>query len=296
MAYFDRTLLQAVWVWILKRKPGACVKTCVKTCVTLHNEDCVEGMKNQVATSFVDTCVTSPPYNIGVKYNTYNDSQKRLEYLEWCKTWTDEVYRVLKPDGSFFLNLGACPRDPFLPYELVLQLRNRWKLQNTFHWVKSITIDGPPLVSKGHFKPINSNRFVNECHEFVFHLTKTGSVRLNRLAVGVPYADQSNIKRWKHTTGKNLRCRGNVWFIPYKTIQSRDSQRPHPATFPVDLVAKCLALHGSNKSTTVVLDPFFGTGTSALAAIDYGANEFIGYEIDPCYAQYAQQQVNKQIQ
>lgn len=250
-------------------------------------------MRNCVPPWSIDACVTSPPYNIGVKYRTYNDSQKRSDYLKWSKTWTDEVYRVLKPDGSFFLNLGACPRDPFLPYELILQLRQNWKLQNTFHWVKSVTIDGPPIVSKGHFKPINSNRFVNDCHEFVFHLTKSGNVPIDRLGVGVPYADPSNVKRWAHTSGRNLRCRGNVWFIPYKTIQSKDKQRPHPATFPVELVTKCLKLHGLKPGMTV-LDPFLGTGTSAIGAMSCGAGEFIGFENDGYYADYAKKQIEQQ--
>ena len=55
--------------------------------------------------------------------------------------------------------------------------------------------------SFGHFKPINSPRFLNDCHEYVFHFTKSGRVELNRLALGVPYQDKSNIGRWSHTRG-----------------------------------------------------------------------------------------------
>jgi len=64
-------------------------------------------------------------------------------------------------------------------------------------------------VSVGHFKPINSKRFLNDCHEFVFHFTKSGKAPVDRLAVGVPYADKSNISRWFHTEGKDKRCSGN---------------------------------------------------------------------------------------
>jgi len=73
------------------------------------------------------------------------------------------------------------------------------------HWIKSIAIsqddvgDYPGIegdVAVGHYKPINSKRFINDCHEYIFHFTHKGNVRLDRLAVGVPYQDKSNIDRW----------------------------------------------------------------------------------------------------
>ena len=81
----------------------------------------------------------------------------------------------------------------------------------------------------------------------------------------MPYQDKSNIARWGHTGGADLRCRGNNWFIPYETINSRDKDRPHPATFPVALVEQCIRLHGKGAATRL-LDPFLGIGTSAIAA------------------------------
>ncbi len=99
-------------------------------------------------------------------------------------------------------------------------------------------------LAVGHYKPINSARFVNDCHEFVFHFTPDGRTPLDRRAIGVRYQDESNIARWQ-TGGTNRRCRGNTWFIPYETIQSRDKDRPHPATFPPRLADYCLRLHGS---------------------------------------------------
>ena len=161
------------------------------------------------------------------------------------------------PEGSFFLNIGAAPADPFLPHQVVLELSDLFCLQNTLHWIKSITvetIDGD-TVSAGHFKPINSKRFVNDCHEYVFHLTHEGDVPVDRRGVGVPYVHKSNIGRWKHTEGHDKRCRGNTWFVPYKTIVSRDKDRPHPATFPVQLAEYCLRLHGKNPQDTTLLDP-----------------------------------------
>ena len=54
----------------------------------------------------------------------------------------------------------------------------------------------------GHFKPIRSPKFLNGCQEFVFHFTKTGRVKIDRLSIGVPYQHKSNIKRWNHTQGR----------------------------------------------------------------------------------------------
>ena len=227
----------------------------------------------------VDLVVTSPPYNLGVRYGKYSDREDRRSYLEWCTQWAAEIRRVLKPNGSFFLNIGAAPSNPMLPHEIVFQLRDVFVLQNTIHWVKSIAIDDRTL---GHFKPISSKRFLNDCHEYIFHFTKTGRVEIDRLAVGVPYQDKSNISRWSHTTGRDKRCRGNTWFIPYQTIQSREKERPHPATFPVQLAESCIKLHGAARVKTM-LDPFLGIGNSAVAAKNRGVKKFTGFEIDETY-------------
>ncbi len=232
----------------------------------------------------IDLVVTSPPYNLGIAYRKYSDRADRAAYLQWCAEWSAEVRRLLKPTGSFFLNVGASPSNPMLPHELLMQMRDHFVLQNTIHWIKAITIDdenGAPL-SRGHFKPINSRRFLNDCHEYVFHLTLSGNTPIDRLALGVPYADKSNIARWSHTRGSDRRCRGNTWFIPYETIRSRDKQRPHPATFPVRLVENCIRLHGLT-SDLVMLDPFLGIGSSGVAAQKCGVKNFIGFEIDDVY-------------
>ncbi len=260
----------------------------------LIHADCVEGMRGMEEES-VDVVVTSPPYNLGVDYGAYDDRSPREEYLAWSREWAAEVKRVLKEDGSFFLNVGASPADPFLPHELALEFRDLFELQNTFHWIKSITVEpkNAPALSAGHFKPINSKRFVTDCHEFVFHWTKTGHVELDRLAIGVPYQDKSNIARWGHTGGKDVRCRGNNWFIPYKTIQSRAGERPHPATFPAELAKWCVQLHGKGKDT-VMLDPFVGIGHSAMAASEWGVAGFTGFDIDEEYLAAAQHRVDEQ--
>jgi site-specific DNA-methyltransferase (adenine-specific) len=108
-------------------------------------------------------------------------------------------------------------------------------------------------------------------------------VKLDRLAIGVPFSDKSNIARRGHAQDK--RCRGDTWFIPYKTVQAKAEKFNHPGTFPLDLPRWCIRLHG--KSGSVVLDPFAGAGTTLLAAQAEGAHG-IGIEIDPIYVAAAQ--------
>lgn len=263
----------------------------MKTDMQLIHGDCLAEMARLEAGAY-DAVVTSPPYNLGIKYNTFKDTSSREDYLAWCRQWVAEVRRVLADDGSFFLNVGAAPANPLMPHQLLLALCDGGEplfvLQNTFHWIKSITVetrDGG-LVSAGHFKPINSKRFVNDCHEYVFHLTKRGDIELDRRAAGVPYVYKCNIARWGHTGGQDLRCRGNTWFIPYDTIQRRDKERPHPATFPVALVEQCVKIHGRGEETRL-LDPFLGIGSSALAARRLGVAKFTGIDLDARYLDVA---------
>ncbi len=265
------------------------------TIMEIHCDDCVKGMR-KIADGSVDVAVTSPPYNLGIAYRSYQDNRERVDYLKWSEIWATEVRRILKADGSFFLNLGAANSDPTLPFEVVLRFsRTMFHLQNTIHWVKSISIpqeDGSTF-SKGHFKPINSPRYLNDGHEYVFHFTKSGNVAIDRLAIGVPYADKSNISRWRHTRGGDRRCGGNVWFVPYRTIRSRAGQRPHPATFPVELAERCILMHG--REGAVVFDPFLGLGASAEASQRQGVDRFIGFEIDSEYADYAAARVGTSV-
>lgn len=258
-----------------------------KTEFILEVRDCVEGMKELPADS-IDVVVTSPPYNLGIRYGKYQDELQREEYLAWSLQWAGQVKRLLKEGGSFFLNLGACPSNPLLPHQLIIELHKLFVLQNTFHWIKSITVEtrSGEQISAGHFKPIQSRRYVTDCHEYVFHLTRTGFVDVDRLGLGVPYADKSNIARWGHTKGRDLRCRGNNWFIPYQTILSRQKERPHPATFPVQLAVNCIKIHGLSQDL-VMLDPFLGIGHSALAAKQCGLQRFYGFELDAGYMDVA---------
>ena len=254
--------------------------------------DCLDILRD-VRPGSVSAIVTSPPYNLGIRYRSYHDALPRASYLEWTRGWVEAAARALGRTGSLFLNVGGKPTDPWTAMDVAETARRHLKLQNTIHWIKSIAIEkeaagaGAALerdIAVGHYKPINSDRFLNDCHEFIFHFTSEGRTPLDRLAIGVPYQDKSNISRWR-SGGSNLRCRGNTWFIPYETIQSRDRERPHPATFPAKVPEMCIRLHGRSRASLVV-DPFVGLGSTAVACARLGVN-FLGIDLDKHYLREA---------
>jgi site-specific DNA-methyltransferase (adenine-specific) len=227
----------------------------------------------------IDVVVTSPPYNIGLRYRSYDDGGDRAEYLAWLREVAALLKRALKGDGSFFLNIAGTNSDPWIAADAANAMRDLFTLQNSIVWVKSVSIGDDTL---GHFKPVNSRRYLNHTHEHVFHFTKAGATPLDRLAVGVPFKDKSNIARFGHA--EDRRCAGDVWFIPYKTIRSKSQRSHHPSPFPVELPERCIRLHGKPGAT--VLDPFLGIGSTLVAAQKLGCRG-IGIELDPDYADAA---------
>lgn len=273
----------------------------------IYNKNCIDFMKELKSNSIeVDIIVTSPPYNIGKNYgNFYNDNKPRNEYLNFIDEVCQMMKKILKDDGSLFLNIGNKPSDQWIASDIANITRKYFVLQNKIIWTKSISIEKSDIVKQyyttnvdihaeiisiGHYQPVNSHKYLNNCFEEIFHFTNSGIVKLNKLANGfaVPYADKSNIGRYSN---EDKRDRGNIWFIPYETILSRN-ERPHPAVFPVALPSYCIKLHGYNKQHTIVYDPFIGIGTTALACIDLGIN-YLGTEINKKYIDIAESTINE---
>jgi site-specific DNA-methyltransferase (adenine-specific) len=262
----------------------------------LYHGDCISGIKSKLLEKKIDVVVTSPPYNIGVSYNRYKDTLPRSDYLKFLSNVSIAIKKVLTDDGSFFINVGSKPSDPWIALDVANVLRKYFILQNVIVWVKSIAIPKSDVgsyptitadIAVGHFKPLVSDRFVNDCFEFIFHFTKNGNVKLDKLSIGVPYQDKTNIGRWKRAI-RDIRDRGNTWFIPYETIWDKE-QRPHPSSFPIKLPEMCIKLHGVTKCNSV-LDPFIGIGSTALASIRLGVS-CIGFDIDKRYLEICKQRI-----
>jgi site-specific DNA-methyltransferase (adenine-specific) len=255
-------------------------------------------MSKRLSASSVSVIVTSPPYNLGKRYRSYSDSLQDSAYLKWVEEVAGKCYEVLAESGSFFVNLGNKPSDPWWPIQVASRIRDSgFTLQNTILWVKSIAISRDEVgdysgltqdVAVGHFKPVHSRRYVNGLSEYIFHFTKHGDVPLDKLGVGVPYQDKSNVTRWG-VGSSDLRDRGSVWFIPYETIHRA---RPHPCIFPTKLPEMCVRLHGLSR-TELVVDPFVGTGSTALACDRLGV-DFVGFDIDSHYVEMATAAVRSQ--
>lgn len=243
----------------------------------IYQMDCIKGMNEILSPESVDVIVTSPPYNIGVKYNSHDDNMEFELYLNWMDEFGKAAKRVLKDKGSLFFNIGDRASDELKAFDVAKKINNKnLRLQNTIHWIKSIAVP-EENINIGHYKPINSKLYLNNLHEYIFHFTKNKDVEVDKLAIGVPYADKGNITRWKSVKA-DLRDRGNIWYIPYETVAS---EKEHPAAFPKRLPEMCIKLHGHNKNT-VVLDPFSGSGTTCVVAKEMGC-KYIGFEIDKGY-------------
>jgi len=278
----------------------------------------------------IDICVTSPPYNLNIGYNVYDDNKSREEYLEWIDKFCISLKRCLKDDGHFWFNVGYSNLDPWVGMDVAQIVRKHFVLQNNFVWVKSISIND---ITTGHFKPINSERFSNPTWEHLFHFTKTGDIACDKLSIGVPYMHDSNIDKTSRLKGKivqkmgfknqkefksnatdeqkiifdielrlrlekrkkpsNKRCKGNTWFIPYETVSDKKLQKGnHPAIFPTKLVEDCISFSGIKKG--ILIDPFMGSGTSAIAALKHNLS-YIGYDIDSNYIDFANNRISNFI-
>ena len=227
----------------------------------------------EIESNIIDVIVTSPPYNRNKQYSddsgkVYDDKLPKGEYFELLSRVWKECFRVLKPSGIFFLNIGDAAPDQGLSEEVVqLAVQAGFHRLQTIIWIKS-------FLGKGHFTPSGGLRRLNNIWENIFVLVKSKKLyHMNPKAIGIPYADKSNIGRYAE---EDLRDAGNVWLIPYSKTTGATIKKGHEAPFPIELPYKCIKLaEGEN-----VLDPFVGTG-STLAASRLLNKKGFGYEKFP---------------
>lgn len=239
----------------------------------------------------VDVIVTSPPYNIGTEYHAYADQMPQQDYISWLQEVVTGCRRVMKEDASLFFVMGGTLRNPWIPLEAACAFRTILVLQNMIHWIKSITIpceyltacpESETALHAGLEKPPVSDLHHPVGHEFIFHFTKHGDVHLRKFLT----EDRDSGTR---DTGGQISGRtqdpGNAWFIP----DAQPGETRHPAVFPTRLARACIVDHGA-RDTSLVLDPFMGIGSTALACLELGV-DFIGFEIDPAYVAIAEQRI-----
>lgn len=130
----------------------------------------------------------------------------------------------------------------------------------------------------GQYSPSNSKTYLSNCFEHIYHLTFEKQ-EIDKQKIGVPYQDKNNTKRFGE--GKDLRDRGNVWFVPYDNKKYHKTK--HPCTFPQKL---CDLMLGMCKNSGLVVDPFCGVGTVGLACKKIN-RPFIGIDLSASYLEEA---------
>jgi site-specific DNA-methyltransferase (adenine-specific) len=237
----------------------------------IYNEDCLIGMK-KLDNNSVDLCVTSPPYNLGIEYDVYNDEMDWDDYYNWSELWLQEVFRVLKPDGRFCLNhylscgTSKVRSAPLMNLNCIctkigfkhhgLAIWDDRTLTKYTAWGSWVSASAP---------------YVNSPHEGIL----------------ISYKDH-----WKKdnpgisdiTPKEFMEACSGVWKI------QPEGKGQTIANFPIELPMRCIKLLSYKED--VVLDPFMGSGTTGYAAKVLGRH-YIGFEISPDYWKIANKRVEQ---
>jgi site-specific DNA-methyltransferase (adenine-specific) len=204
--------------------------------------------------------VTSPPYNVGKDY----DLDLSLEdYLDFLKQVLGETNRVLVPGGRVAFNVANLGRKPYIPlnaYVASLAADLGLLMRGEIIWMKGKAATGS--CAWGSWMSA-TNPTLRDLHEYILVFSKG---RFDR-----PNKGRSTISR-----DEFMAATTSIWQIPPESAR----RVGHPAPFPVALVERLINLYTFEGDT--VLDPFMGSGSTAVAALNCG-RRFVGYEIDPGY-------------
>ncbi len=229
------------------------------------NMDCVEGMK-QLPDNSIDLILTSPPYNIGIDYDSYNDDRDWGEYYDWCRVWLTECLRVLKPDGRIaldhYLSFGnANHRES--PTCVLYRIMEELGFQ---HHAIALWTDNHLTKKTAWGSWLSSTApYINCPYE----------------AIIIDYKE-----RWKRDNGgvTNMTKEEFMMMSSGLWTMRTESHGLTKANFSFDFasnIIRYLSYEGD-----VVLDPFMGSGTTAVAAMQTNRH-YVGFEISKKYSKIA---------
>jgi site-specific DNA-methyltransferase (adenine-specific) len=265
------------------------------------NGDCVEVMKS-LPDGCIDLLVTSPPYNVNVSYDVYDDGRSMDEYWEFTRQWLTESYRVLKDDGRVAINV---------PIELNVQERGGRILFNAEFWMMmkqvgfkffgmvDLTEDSPHRVRQtawGSWMSASCPYIYNpkECIILAYKKTNKkltkGESQWKGVSTDVEQPDGTTKNKvvYQDEDKKDFM---NLVFGRWEYFA--DTRSLTKATFSMDIPSKAIKI--LTYKNDIVLDPFMGSGTTAVAAETLG-RRWLGIELSPNYVDIARKRVNAFIE
>ena len=242
----------------------------------LYQGDSTEFLDKLVQHEFlVDLTFTSPPYNIGKEYENLMSVE---DYIKWCEIWMNQIYKITKPSGSFWLNVGylEVPEKGLcvpIPYLL-------WDKSNFYLLQEAVWKYGAGVSTKRRLSPRNEKWlfYVKDPKDYTFNLDDIRDPN-------VKYPNQKKNGKYRcNPLGKNP---SDVWEFPKVTTGSKRSSKErteHPAQFPLGVVERIIK--ASSNQAEIIVDPFAGSFSAGIAAYGLG-RLFVGFEKDTKYCQLA---------
>lgn len=218
--------------------------------------------------------VTSPPYNVGKEYD---EDFTLEEYLAFLKRVWKEVYRVLVPGGRACINIANLGRKPYIPLHAFIakdMIELGFLMRGEIIWNKSSSAS-PSTAWGSWLSP--SNPTLRDVHEYILVFSKDTFSR-------------KNLNRRKSTISRDefLELTKSVWTFP--AVSAREVG--HPAPFPVELPYRLIQLY--TYEGEIVLDPFMGSGQTAIAAIKT-KRHYVGYDIEEKYVKLAKRRIGQYL-
>jgi len=234
--------------------------------------DSLEVLK-EIPDNSVDMVFADPPFNLGKKYNKYNDKKDVEEYLEWCKLWLKELVRITKPTGSIFVHN--------IPKWLTYFASYLNEIAYFRHWIAWDAM-GAPLGKTLLPRHYGILWYTKEPKGFKFYDIRYPHPRCRKC--GIVLQDYGGKKDKMHPYGPLV---SDVWADIHR-IRHRKRRDEHPCQLPVPLIERLILM--TTDENDIVLDPFVGTGTTAIAAKRLG-RRYIGIDIDPKYVEITKEKL-----